>query len=613
MPSIWNLNKTYNVNNNSNVLNKISLKVGDTFKGRVLSVSKEGEIQIKLSNGMKINATIEGELELIENDLLEFEVLDYTSGNLKLKLFNNTNINEITKGNSNLDELISGGIEDNKNNILLKEMMNYDISLTKDNIKFVKSLVHFLEKIKIDIGEIDKFIDKFFNGEVVDDNLDIVQDQNLLRETFSKFKEMSVKDILLFIENDININKENIDSYNKLFKEGASIKEYFNGLNEEVNSIKKEFNITFDDKEPIATQIKDSSQEVVRNEVRNCRYNFKAIQNYTISTEGDNKVNVINILKNMMNTQVNPIKDYVNILLSNRVDMFNLIEYSSILSNLDNKSNEELVNILNQSINGNGEFSEDKLNEIISNLFGKNINLNSEEVKNLTELIKSNIINLKDIEKMNAKINSEDLLENINEKDIAFNKEIKIENKILSRELIKNEFIKGNDSIKEVVKDIIKLVDVKGFEETKILDFIKSNMNDFKLLNKLNGEYYYMDLPINQRGQEYPCKLIIKDKRKDGKKIDKTNVKVIVTVKTINLGNIDGYLTILNGSIDVNLKCDKDKVNIVYSNREKLIILLNEIGLQAKVSVSERVDEVSITNCREFFNDSKFSIIDRTV
>ena len=45
----------------------------------------------------------------------------------------------------------------------------------------------------------------------------------------------------------------------------------------------------------------------------------------------------------------------------------------------------------------------------------------------------------------------------------------------------------------------------------------------------------------------------------------------------------------------------------------KLIILLNEIGLQAKVSVSERVDEVSITNCREFFNDSKFSIIDRTV
>ena len=35
---------------------------------------------------------------------------------------------------------------------------------------------------------------------------------------FNKYNTMSKEDILLFLENDIDINGENIDSYNKLFK-----------------------------------------------------------------------------------------------------------------------------------------------------------------------------------------------------------------------------------------------------------------------------------------------------------------------------------------------------------------------------------------------------------
>ena len=60
------------------------------------------------------------------------------------------------------------------------------------------------------------------------------------------------------------------------------------------------------------------------------------------------------------------------------------------------------------------------------------------------------------------------------------------------------------------------------------------------MFNTISNEYYYLDVPINREMTEYPCKLIIKDNRKDGKKIDRTDVKIVVTVKTVNLGVVDG-------------------------------------------------------------------------
>ena len=70
-------------------------------------------------------------------------------------------------------------------------------------------------------------------------------------------------------------------------------------------------------------------------------------------------------------------------------------------------------------------------------------------------------------------------------------------------------------------------------------------LNDVKLFNSISQQYYYLDLPINVKDNEYQFKLIIKDDRKKGKKIDSTNVKIATSIKTINMGTVDAYIKII--------------------------------------------------------------------
>ena len=107
--------------------------------------------------------------------------------------------------------------------------------------------------------------------------------------------------------------------------------------------------------------------------------------------------------------------------------------------------------------------------------------------------------------------------------------------------------------------------------------------------------------------------MIIKDKRKDGKKIDRTNIKMVVAVKTINIGNIDGYLYVRNNKLDVNLKCEKSFVKILSVAKDKLQEKLNSIGFYSDVTVSERKEEVNLSSCREFFSDTHSTRIDTKV
>ena len=185
--------------------------------------------------------------------------------------------------------------------------------------------------------------------------------------------------------------------------------------------------------------------------------------------------------------------------------------------------------------------------------------------------------------------------------------------KLNSKESALMDFKGKIDDIKDIIKEIIQKTDSKGIITEKALEYIKANINDFKLFNSISNEYYYLDLPINQNNKEYPCKLIIKDNRKDGKKIDSTNVKLVVSVKTINLGDIDGFLNVRNQSLDVNIKCDGSYVKLINSQKQKLIDGLNEIGFISDVKVTEKIENVSLTSCREFFNDGNSKKIDTKV
>ena len=178
------------------------------------------------------------------------------------------------------------------------------------------------------------------------------------------------------------------------------------------------------------------------------------------------------------------------------------------------------------------------------------------------------------------------------------------------------ENIKDIGSIKkEVLKDVINLInDLKEEVLPKdIANFLKNNINEIKLFNKLSLEYYYADIPININEKDYPCKIIIKDKRKDNKRIDGSNVKMIITIDTSNLGIIDGYIKVLNKKLDIELKCEEKYTKLIEENKEILNLNIKRLGFLVNINISKKENEVSLSNCREFFNEEFGVSLDRKV
>ena len=149
--------------------------------------------------------------------------------------------------------------------------------------------------------------------------------------------------------------------------------------------------------------------------------------------------------------------------------------------------------------------------------------------------------------------------------------------------------------------------------ECKVAEFIKSNLNDFKLFNSLSNEYYYLDVPISRANKDYPCKLIIKDDRKGNKKIDSSNVKMVVAVKTVNMGTVDAYISVLDNSLNVDIKCINKYMNFISKGTKQLTEKLSALGYLVNVNVHEKVEEVNLTTCREFFDTGSSSALDTKV
>src|SRR3712207_6213145 len=148
------------------------------------------------------------------------------------------------------------------------------------------------------------------------------------------------------------------------------------------------------------------------------------------------------------------------------------------------------------------------------------------------------------------------------------------------------------------------------FPYTTLFRSIRQDMNDFKVFNTLSDQYYYMDIPINVNKDEYECKLVIKDERKKGKKIDSKNVKIATSVKTVNMGVIDAFISINNKIMNIDLKSNKKWMSILDGKKQGVLNALKSTGYNVYMSVSEREEEFNISTCSKFFQDNGTSAID---
>jgi len=245
-------------------------------------------------------------------------------------------------------------------------------------------------------------------------------------------------------------------------------------------------------------------------------------------------------------------------------------------------------------------------------LFGKDIEVGEAELRGIQDVIE---YKFQELELNNEGVNEDKLIgNNIVNKTITTLEQEAItggNKKILSaNELIKNDINKKIDGIKDIIKELLVASKGEGEGAEKVIQLLKNNINEFKLFNTISNEYYYLDVPINREMTEYPCKLIIKDNRKDGKKIDRTDVKIVVTVKTVNLGVVDGFLSVKDKGLDVELKCDKNYTKVLELSKSKLSNDLQKLGFNINIKVSMREEDITLASCREFFNDKAMNGID---
>ena len=512
-------------------------------------------------------------------------------------------------------------------------MIKHNIPLTKENINQIKGLIQFNEKMASNPKEIDAFIQTYLQSKDIPANSEQGQAvKELLTKFLGEFKNMTSEDILAFIENNLDFSEENINSFNKLFKGDSSIEQILTKISDSLNSLEVSDNISDNNIETVMNnKLINKEAELTKNILdTNTSLASKAYNGNDPLTK---KINVLDVLRTLAGSEDSEL-DIVQRNASKESGNAEKVNLStSLIEKLEDK---EVVKLIKDTI-GNSLTTNDapktqaeslieatnktKLEGILSNIEGKEVKLTDSEFKAFKELLNNkiegkevlqenvfndkNIIQAKEVS-TNAVKETVVIKENLGK----FNIEDLVRGNLDNKEAIKAEMKDKIENIRDIVKNLITQTDLKEAGYEKIMNLVKANINDFKVFNSISDEYYYLNIPITADSKEYPCKLIIKDNRKDGKKIDSTNAKMVVSVKTINLGEVDGYLTMRENKIDVKLKCESDFTSVLNNNKSKLADGLSSLGLFVNISVSAKDKPVDLVSCRNFFNDLTISTID---
>ena len=619
MPGVWNVNNGYNVNSKK-ISSKLTFEVGERFTGRVVSKGDGKDVTIKLADGWQFIAELDDNVNLDDIKLVKFQVDGFDNGKLKLKLVKGTTDGTVVE-DENFKEIVEKERLSKDDIEVLKRMVKHNIPLTRENINEIKSLIQFNEKINSNSEEIDAFIEKYLQSKGIEAGS---EQGDAIKETLTKFlsvfKNMDVDDIITFIENKLDFSEENIDSYNKLFKEDSSIEKLLVKIRDSLN------NLDMLDEKDIKTNQDTTKEKLVSKDVELTKpsennSNVLASKVYNSNEPTNRKLNILDILKTISGNTESKTD------ISEKVSSEVIEEKGNISDSLMEKlEDKQLLNTLKSIIGDSSEtrdigrnqasslmesFNKSRLEDILTQVEGREVRLTDSEYKKLNELINSKLLSQESL-KQTLYDEKSNLNKSISTKDsiVRNSSEEFLKNILSSKDEIKSEMKDKIDNIRDIVRGIISKTELKDVGYDKVMSLIKENINTFKVFNSISNEYYYLNIPINVENKEYPCKFIIKDNRKDGKKIDKTNAKMVVSVKTINLGEVDGYLTMKENRIDVMLKCEKEFISIVNNNKVKLVDGLGSLGLFVNINVAEKENPVDIVSCRDFFNDFTISAID---
>lgn len=542
-------------------------------------------------------------------------------GAININNIYNTNTKKISsKISFDIDEVFAArviGEGESPEEVILKLIDGWEFKASIEDLK--ESLPNGLLRFKVVGFEDGKLVLKFLEG-------------NVLNE---KEKEQSSIENLLLKEN-INLSKEEYPLLQEMIKHNIPLTK---------DNILKVVNLS-----SFMNKLKNNPMEAE---------NF--IQNYIkgkgIDIESPKGQQINNILKGLFNELQTLTEKDLFVLLENNIDLteenikaFKEVFKESSVYNKINNIEEEVANsnkVLASEKNISD--SEGAIGKSVYSKEAENVQNNTDKVSVKNELVSTfktliatgkeeNINLVRDLLLKEKDLNG--ILKNFTkEEQELLGLKVKLENKEVAQQSLTEESTKNikekgietslankgkidssnikeqisvkTDEMKEILKNLIDtLKDTKGSSYDKIMGTLKNNINNFKMFNTISNEYYYLDLPLNFKENQCDCKIIIKDERGKGKKIDSSNVKIATSIATANMGIVDAYITVKNNNMDINIKSTKDWVNLLDKRKNKLIEDMNGMGYNIFIKVEGKVELFNISNCRKFFNDNNLSAID---
>lgn len=548
MTGFWKINMVQNYTTKQE-FNKLSFKKEDTFSARVLRLDGDSkDVLIKLLDGRVFPAKVEGFLnEPLDNYLFKFVVDGFEEGNLILKI-----LSEQNKGTGEKSSEILGNLIDDL-------MKNLDFPVGKEDVNILKGMlkhnIPLNEENFIEIKDLNELINKansaedevnsFINKYLNSKGLDENTPKGIfIKETLqSFFKEAGGLDL-----NKLLLMKENGIEFTE-----DNIKAF-------KNIVSKDFNL-FNNVEEV--------KEFIKNEIQG--------NNKNTTNANSSDIVIKNILDKNTNIELN------NLVL--RVNKEEVIKQGNEtkIPQLEIIGDEKLEKLISE-----GKIASEKedINKGEAVVKGDNSNsATKEDIRVNGQLDKSHITekSLKDVSQL-----------------LNFDSKI---NEAIVKEEIKDKL----NLLKANISEMLKLSNNDSESISKIFNLLEGRLNEFKLFNTINNNYYYLDIPISVKEENYDCKLVIKDERAKGKKIDSNNIKIATSVSTIYMNTVDAYITVLNNSASIDIEAEAQFVKLLDVFKEKLLGDLSTNQYNFKVEIKERKKEFSFANCRTFFEDEDFS------
>ena len=179
--------------------------------------------------------------------------------------------------------------------------------------------------------------------------------------------------------------------------------------------------------------------------------------------------------------------------------------------------------------------------------------------------------------------------------------------------MVKEELREKISLIKNNLMEIIKLSQKDPSTFSNVVQNLDTKFQEFKMFNTINNNYYFLNVPMDMKDKEYDCKLIIKDERSKGKKLDTENIKIAASVATVNMEKVDAYLTVNKNSATIEIESEATYVKFLEKFKGKLINDLMDSKYMFNIFIKEKKHDFSFSNCRSFFEDDDFTTINTRV